>query len=129
MQILRNFLFSFLLLLLFTLYGCAGAHHRGASQRHGPRPVTTCFYNFTEIYQSRIYPTLSEAPGVTTIERQWSSCRQPNPCLCYILTYDGPIDELSAIIRQRLPVNKAVPFRCLAKGPDRLEVTFDSGFK
>ena len=129
MPILRNLFYATLVLSFIILQGCAGGGHRGAYRLHGPRPVTTCFYHFNVIYQDRIYPVLSKTPGVTAIERCWSSCSQQQPCLCYTLTYDGPIDELIAQLNQRLPTNKTIPFRCLAKGPNRLEVIFDAGFK
>ncbi len=125
----RFFLFSMLTLSLIFMQSCAGGGHRGSYRIQGPRPVTTCFYNSTEIYQDRIYPALSEAPGVTAIKRCWTSCKHQQACLCYTLTYDGPIDELSAWLNQRLPVNKAIPFRCVAKDSNYLEITFDSGFK
>ena len=130
MSIIRNLLLcSILALSLIILQGCAGGGHRGPYYLSGPRAVTTCFYNFDGIYQDRIYPVLSEAPGVSSIERCWSSCNQKRPCICYHLTYDGPIDELIACLNRRLPVNKTVPFRCVAKGPNKLEITFDAGFK
>ena len=126
---IRNLSYLIIALSFILLQGCAGGGHRGAYHLHGPRPVTTCFYNFNEIYQDRIYPVLSQAPGVTAIERCWTACNQQQPCLCYTLTYDGPIDELIARLNQRLPVNKTIPFRCRAQGPNRLEVIFDAGFK
>ena len=129
MLTVRNLFYPILALSLIILHGCAGGGHRGPYHLSGPRPVTTCFYNFNEVYQDRIYPVLSDAPGVTAIERCWSACKHQQPCLCYTLTYDGPMDELIAWLNQRLPVNKAIPFRCLAKGPNKLEVTFDAGFK
>ncbi len=124
MSIIRNLLlYSILVLSLIALQGCAGGGHRG------PHTVTTCFYNFDVIYQDRIYPVLSEAPGINSIERCWSACNQQQPCLCYIVTYNGPIDELIAYLNRRLPINKIIPFRCVAKGPNKLEITFDAGFK
>ena len=126
---IRFFFFAMLALSLILMQGCAGRGHRRSYHSQDPRPLTTCFYNFTETYQDRIYPALSEAPGVTSIKRSWASCKAQQPCLCYTLTYDGPIDELSAWLNQRLPVNKAIPFRCVAKDSNHLEIIFDSGFK
>jgi len=125
----RNFSYLILAFFFIILQGCAGGDRRGAYHLNEARPLTACFYHFNEIYQDRIYPVLSQTPGVTAIERCWSSCDQQQPCLCYTLTYDGPIDELIAQLKRRLPVNKTIPFHCVAKGSNRLEVIFDAGFK
>ncbi|MEA1922487.1 MAG: hypothetical protein U9N63_07515 [Pseudomonadota bacterium] len=129
MLTIRNFSCLIIGLSFIILQGCAGGSRRGVYHTNDPRPLTACFYHFNEIYQDRIYPVLSQTPGVTAIERCWSSCNDQKPCLCYTLTYDGPVDELIARLNQRLPVNKTIPFRCVAKGSNRLEVIFDSGFK
>ncbi len=129
MSILKNLSYLIIALSFIILQGCAGGSRRGVYHTNDPRPLTACFYHFNEIYQDRIYPVLSQTPGVTAIERCWSSCNHQQPCLCYILTYDGSVDELIARLNQRLPVNKTIPFHCETKGPNRLEVIFDAGFK
>ncbi|MCD6292656.1 MAG: hypothetical protein J7M09_04265 [Deltaproteobacteria bacterium] len=127
---LPSFYYLIIALSIVTMQGCAGNSRRGAYHTTTPRSLTTCFYHFGEIYQDRIYPALSQTPGVTAIERCWSYCNnQQQPCLCYTLTYNGSIDELIAQLKQRLPVNKTLPFHCVTKGGNRLEVIFDAGFK
>ncbi|HDS15348.1 MAG TPA: hypothetical protein ENN66_01775 [Proteobacteria bacterium] len=112
---------------LFFLQACAG----GGPHRHDTRarPVTVCFYEFTEVYQDRIYPLLAEAPGVSNLRRSWKNCGGRQTCLCYILTYDGPLDKLILRLKRHLPIKRIIPIRAQATNENLLEIFFDSGFK
>ncbi len=99
-----------------------------------PRPpvygddMEVCFYDFTEVFEKRIYPVLNDAPTVTSVQRTYDSCDGPS-CLCYALSYTGSRENLEAYIREKLRTNKVLAFRMISRGPNRLDVLFDGGFK
>jgi len=102
----------------------------GSLPAPGDRGLTACFHNFTEVYRGRIYQVLKTAPGVDAIERlPPGKGGDPASCLCYRLTYNGPVEELRAWLREHLPLNKTVPFHCLARDANHLEIIFDAGFR
>ena len=110
---------------LFYLAGCAGGNRALPD-----RGLTVCFHDFTEVYQERIYQVLKNAPGVDVIERlSPGNCGSAANCLCYRLAYNGPIEELTTWLRQNLPLNKTVPFHCVTKDSNHLQVIFDAGFR
>ncbi len=114
--------------LFLLLSGCAGGGRAISGMKDGH--LTTCFVDYTENYKLRIYQTLLQAPGVTSLERLWQPCRgDSRPCLCYAIEYHGAIEELELWLQRNLPLNKTVPFHCIRKGPNRLDVIFDAGFK
>ena len=113
------------IMVLLLLSGCAGGDRAVAD-----RGLTTCFLDFTDVYQDRIYQVLKSAPGVDRIERLWSgSCEKTDNCLCYRLEYSGPIEELTAWLKQNLPLNKTMPFHFVYPNAHHLEVVFDAGFR
>jgi hypothetical protein len=118
-------LFYILLPALLLITGCAGGNVIPENNH-----LTACFINHTDLYQERIYRVLKNAPGVNNLERRWGPCTDRNQsCLCYELDYQGQIEDLTAWLRHRLPLNKAIPFHCVQQSPNRLEVIFDAGFK
>jgi len=88
-----------------------------------------CFYEFTSVFEKRIYPVLTEAPGVTEIRRADELCDSASGCLCYELWYQGSLEEISAWLQQHLRTSKVLAFRLAPKGDNRLNVYFDGGFK
>ena len=101
-------------------------------QTYVPAPVTVgdmdvCFYEFTEVFEKRIYPVLTDAPNVTGVQRLYDLCDGPR-CVCYAVQYTGPREDLEAYLRQNLRTNKALAFRMIPRGANRLDVMFDGGF-
>ena len=88
-----------------------------------------CFFEFTSVFEKRIYPVLTEAPGVTEIRRADELCDSASGCLCYELWYEGSLEEISAWLQQHLRTSKVLAFRLAPKGDNRLNVYFDGGFK
>jgi hypothetical protein len=88
-----------------------------------------CFYEFTSVFEKRIYPVLTNAPGVTDIRRADELCDNASGCLCYELWYQGSLEEISTWLRQRLRTSEVLTFRLAPKGDNRLNVYFDGGFK
>ena len=93
-----------------------------------PRDVATCFYDFTDVIEKRIYGVLQDAPGAQAVRRLWDACDDA-ACLCYEVVYTRPIDELAAWLREELPPTKVVPFRLVPVSDTRLEVVFKGGFE
>jgi hypothetical protein len=77
----------------------------------------------------RIHGVLTRAPGASNVHRIWPENDEPDRCICYTLVYDRPMEELEAWLRKELPTSNVVPFRLKPVGDNRLEVTFDGGFK
>ncbi|RJQ48783.1 MAG: hypothetical protein C4530_24115 [Desulfobacteraceae bacterium] len=95
-------------------------------------PVTDlgiCFFRFTEVYEKRLYPILSEAPGIASIRRADELCAQEGSCLCYELEYQGGQEKLSAYLNKNLRTSNTVPFKIKSKGENRLELHFHGGFE
>jgi hypothetical protein len=88
-----------------------------------------CFYESTSVFQKRIYPVLSNAPGVTEIRRLHERCEGSTGVLCYELWYDGSVAEISRWLTRHLRTSKVLAFRLEPKGEGRLNVHFDGGFK
>ncbi len=88
-----------------------------------------CFFEFTSVFEKRIYPVLTEAPGVTEIRRADELCDSASGCLCYELWYEGSLEEISTWLQQRLRTSEVLTFRLAPKGDNRLNVYFDGGFK
>jgi len=88
-----------------------------------------CFYEFTSVFEKRIYPVLTNAPGVTEIRRADELCDSASGCLCYELWYQGSLEEISVWLRQHLRTSEVLAFRLAPKGDGRLNVYFDGGFK
>ena len=88
-----------------------------------------CFYEFTSVFEKRIYPVLSNAPAVTEIRRADELCDNASGCLCYELWYQGSFEEISTWLRQNLRTSEVLAFRLAPKGDNRLNVYFDGGFK
>ena len=88
-----------------------------------------CFYEFTSVFEKRIYPVLTNAPGVTEIRLADELCNTASGCLCYELWYEGSVEEISVWLRQRLRTSEVLTFRLAPKGDNRLNVYFDGGFK
>ena len=88
-----------------------------------------CFYEFTSVFEKRIYPVLTHAPGVTEIRRADELCESALGCLCYELWYEGSLEEISVWLSQHLRTSKVLAFRLAPKGDNRLNVYFDGGFK
>ena len=88
-----------------------------------------CFYEFTSVFEKRIYPVLTNAPGVTEIRRADELCDSASGCLCYELWYEGSLEEISTWLQQHLRTSKVLAFRLAPKGDNRLNVYFDGGFK
>ena len=96
----------------------------------GKPGLTACFHNFTEIYQDRIYRVLKTAPGVDAVERlEPGDCGNAPGCLCYLLTCNRPVEELTSWLKQHLPINKTVPFHYVFRDSNHLDVIFDAGFR
>ncbi len=99
-----------------------------------PRPpvyaedLDVCFYDFTEVFEKRIYPVLNNAPNVKSVRRLYDAC-EGSSCLCYALSYTGPREALESHIREKLRTNKVLSFRMVSKGPNRLDVLFNAGFE
>jgi hypothetical protein len=93
------------------------------------RDLDVCFFEFTSVFEKRIFPVLTSAPGVTEIRRADELCDNTQGCICYELWYRGSVEELSAWLRQHLRTSEVVPFRLVRKGDGRLNVYFDGGFK
>lgn len=93
------------------------------------RDTDVCFYKYTEVYEKRIYPVLSRAPGVLDIRRNQTLCEDGSRCLCYELGYQGTPESLEAYLRQNLRTSEVVPFRLVPKVEGRLEVYFHGGFE
>lgn len=123
----------------------SGAGQRGETLNREPRRVSSkspsvkgsypfhdlgvCFYEFSEVLEKRIYPILSQAPGVTDISRAESLCDDLTGCLCYTLHYHGSVETLSSWLRSKLRTSQVVPFRLVPRQGGRLDVYFDGGFK
>ena len=88
-----------------------------------------CFYEFTSVFEKRIYPVLTETPGVTEIRRADELCNNASGCLCYELWYQGSLEEISTWLQQHLRTSRVLAFRLAPKGDNRLNVYFDGGFK
>lgn len=88
-----------------------------------------CFYEFTSVFEKRIYPVLTNAPGVTEIRRADELCDSVSGCLCYELWYEGSLEEISVWLRTHLRTSEVLTFRLAPKGDGRLNVYFDGGFK
>jgi len=88
-----------------------------------------CFYEFTSVFEKRIYPVLTKAPGVTEIRRADELCDNASGCLCYELWYEGSLEEISVWLQQHLRTSEVLTFRLAPKGDNRLNVYFDGGFK
>ena len=88
-----------------------------------------CFYEFTEVFEKRIYPVLAGAPGVTHIRRADDLCPTGQRCLCYGLYYEGTEAEISAWLHAHLRTSEVLAFRLAPKGDGRLNVYFDGGFR
>jgi hypothetical protein len=98
--------------------------------RTGPaRDLDVCFFEFTEVFEKRIYPVLTHAPGVTEIRRAHELCDGAKGCLCYELWCEGTVEEISAWLRQHLRTSEVLAFRLTPMGDGRLNVYFDGGFK
>ena len=93
------------------------------------RHLDVCFYEFTEVFEKRIYPVLTNAPGVTEIRRADELCDSLSGRLCYELLYHAPLEELSAWLRQHLRTSEVLAFWLVPEGDGRLDVYFDGGFK
>jgi hypothetical protein len=89
--------------------------------------LDVCFYEFTRVFEKRIYPVLTDAPNVTGVQRLYDLCEGPR-CLCYALRYTGPREDLEAYIRKNLRTNKILAFRMIPRGGNRLDILFDGGF-
>ncbi|BBO86027.1 hypothetical protein DSCO28_65930 [Desulfosarcina ovata subsp. sediminis] len=87
-----------------------------------------CFYQFTDVYEKRIYPVLIKAPGLSEIRREDALCDDQTACRCYVLRYAGNLDEISGYLRRNLRTSTVLPFRLVPKGYDLLEVHFERGF-
>ena len=94
-----------------------------------PQDLDICFYEFTSVFQKRIYPVLSGAPGVTEIRRADELCDGSTGCLCYELRHNGSVEEISQWLKRRLRTSKVLAFRLEPKGEGRLNVHFNSGFQ
>ena len=88
-----------------------------------------CFYEFTAVFEKRIYPVLTNAPGVTEIRRADELCDSASGCLCYELWYEGSLEEISTWLQRHLRTSKVLAFNIEPKGNGRLNVHFDGGFK
>jgi len=96
----------------------------------GPaRDMGVCFYEFTTVFQKRIYPVLSRAPGVTGIRRADELCSDAKGCICYELCYSGSVEDLSSWLHKNLRTSEVLPFRLALGGGGRVNVYFDGGFK
>jgi hypothetical protein len=96
----------------------------------GPaRDMGVCFYEFTTVFQKRIYPVLSRAPGVTGIRRADELCSEAKGCICYELCYSGSVEDLSSWLHKNLRTSEVLPFRLALGGGGRVNVYFDGGFK
>jgi hypothetical protein len=93
------------------------------------QPFDICFYEFTEVFEKRIYPVLTNAPGVTEIKRADHLCDTLSGCLCYELYYQASLEDISAWLRQNLRTSQVLAFWLVPKGDGRLDVYFDGGFK
>lgn len=101
---------------------------------HSPIPLLdkdldVCFYEFTEVLERRIYPTLRNAPGVTGFRRADKLCDRNKGCVCYTLRYEGSSEELTAWLRHHLRTSQVLAFRIVPKNEGRLDLYFDGGFK
>lgn len=94
-----------------------------------PQDLDVCFYKFNEVYEKRIYPVLSNAPGITDILKSDEMCEELKPCLCYQLVYEGNMETLSAWLTENLRTSTVLPFKLKPKGEGRLEVHFTTGFE
>ena len=101
----------------------------GAARQASARGLDICFYQFTSVFEKRIYPVLTRTPGVTEIRRADELCDGSSGCLCYELCYRGSLGEISAWLRQHLRTSDVLAFRLAPKGNGRLNVYFDGGFK
>ncbi len=128
----RRMFFGVLFLLSISVFfsGCATTQ---MPPYYPPDPtqgrVAACFYDFPEVYEKRIYPVLSGAPGVYELQRAPRPCGYSRSCVCYDLLYVGALERLEDWIRRELPTSKAVPFRITSRGNDFIEVYHDGGFK
>jgi hypothetical protein len=110
------------LLLLIMSGACATAPCPYAND------FSACFYDFTDVYNDRIYSVITLAPGASDVKRIWPGCEESRKCLCYELYYEGSADDLSSWLRQELPLSEVIPFRIEHKGYNRLEISFQGGF-
>ncbi|MCP4689091.1 MAG: hypothetical protein GY859_13640 [Desulfobacterales bacterium] len=94
--------------------------------------VDVCFYNFTEVFEKRIYPTLKETPGVADVREAYGACDARSVCVCYELTRStsdsGSMEELMTWLRRRLRTSRVLPFRMTPISDNLLEVRFNAGF-
>lgn len=103
-------------------------------QSRVPIPVSdsdldVCFYEFTEVLERRITPTLRNAPGVTGLRRADGLCDRNIGCVCYTLHHEGSSEELTAWLRHHLRTSQVLSFRLLPGNEGRLDLYFDGGFK
>jgi hypothetical protein len=94
-----------------------------------PGHLGLCFYEFTEVFEKRIYSVLAGAPGVTQIRRADDLCDSGQRCLCYELQHEGTEAEISAWLHAHLRTSEVLAFRLAPKGGGRLNVYFDGGFR
>ncbi len=94
--------------------------------------VDVCFYDFTEVFDKRIYPVLKEAPGVAGVRKKYGVCDANSECACYELTRDASgsnsMEDLMSWLRHHLRTSRVLPFRMTPKTDNLLEVRFNAGF-
>ncbi len=120
----RNLIYT----ALFAVIMCSSCaqsvnhhHHHGYGG-----DVSTCFYDFTDVYKKRIFSVLKSAPGAHYVTRVDDYCK--GDCLCYELEYDGSIESLETWLTDNLRTNKVLEFKLVRKGNRRLEAYFQGGF-
>ena len=99
-------------------------YHHGYGGEGGD--VSTCFYDFTEVYKKRIYSVLKSAPGAHYVTKVDEYCK--GDCLCYELEYEGSMESLETWLKDNLRTNKVLEFKLKRKGDRRLEAYFQGGF-
>ena len=126
------------LLILLISASCVLAMVSGCATAPGhvytpPPPVqgetaTACFYDFPDVYAKRIYPVLNSAPGLFDLRRADHACYGEPSCVCYALVLSGPLEDLESWVYRELPTSKAVPFRSMWTGNQRIEFRHQGGF-
>ncbi len=88
-----------------------------------------CFYNFTTVFQQRIYNVLMDAPHVRSVKRADSLCSRNSDCLCYELRHTGSSESIEAWLIENLRTSDILAFEIKRTGINTMEVWFDNGFK
>jgi len=98
-----------------------------------PGDFGICFYDYSDSFESQIYPMLKRYPGLTGIQRMYDRCGSVPSCVCYEITVDskryGKMEELTQWLDTSLNASGAYKFILKPLSAKKIRITFSKGFQ